>query len=109
MRQRDHEPVVDTKARTRGSPGKSDGGAGRQLNDATTAFHFDSVRVAWIHADDRALATDAEMQMKTPIEDRECKHTKCFRPVRGENNATSASLYPNEAPLHEVDAARHGR
>jgi hypothetical protein len=60
--QRD-ERVVITKARTRGSPGKSDSASGRQLHDVTMAFHFDSARVAWIHADDRALSADAEVQM----------------------------------------------
>jgi hypothetical protein len=29
----------------------------------TMAFHFDSARVAWIHADDRALSADAKVQM----------------------------------------------
>ena len=41
--------------------------------------------------------------MKTPIEDRERKHAKCFRPVRGENDAISAGLQPGEAPLHPDD------
>jgi hypothetical protein len=60
---RAYEPVVNTRARTRGSPGKSDGASGRQLHDMTMAFHFDSARVAWIHADDRALSADAKVQM----------------------------------------------
>ena len=55
------EPGADTTARTRGSPGKSDGGSGHQLNDATVAFHFDPGRVAWIQADNHALSADPQV------------------------------------------------
>jgi hypothetical protein len=52
------ERGTNIKARTRGSPGKSDGGSGHQLNDTTVAFHFDPGGVAWIHTDDHTLPAD---------------------------------------------------
>ncbi|MGO8940711.1 MAG: hypothetical protein ACLQLO_27590, partial [Mycobacterium sp.] len=35
---------------------KPDSASGHQLNDATTAFHFDSARIPWIQADHHTLS-----------------------------------------------------
>src|SRR5277367_1490049 len=89
--------------------GKTDSGPGHQLNDSTTAFHFDSGGIAWIDTDDRPLSADPQVQVQTAVVDRECQHAKCFRPVRGQNDAIATGLQPGEASLHEVDAACHRR
>lgn len=52
------------------SAGKSDSGPGHQLNDSTTAFHFDSGSIAWIHTDDHALSADPQVQVQTAVVDR---------------------------------------
>jgi hypothetical protein len=51
------------KSNEQWSAGESDSGPGHQLDDSTTAFHFDSAGVAWIHTDDRPLSTDPQVQV----------------------------------------------
>ena len=74
------------------------------------AFHLDpGGGIAWIDTDDHTLPADPQVQVQTAVVDRDRKHTKRFRPVRGQDDAVGPGLQPGEAALHQVDGAGHGR
>src|SRR6188472_2971724 len=98
-----------TDSRRLRSAREPDSGPGHQLNDPTMALHFHSGGIAWVHADDHALSADPQVQVQTPVVDRECQHTKRFRPMRRQDDAVGPGLHPGEAALHQVDTAGHGR
>ena len=54
-----------------GQSGEPDGASRCQPFPYSTAFDFDALNVARIHADDRAFSADAQVQMKTAVVDRE--------------------------------------
>src|SRR3954462_15097471 len=87
-----------------------DGGAGHQLNDTTMAFHLDpGGGIAWIDTDDHTLPADPQVQVQTAVVDRDRKHAKRFRPVRGQDDAIRSGFQTGEASLHEIDCACHRR
>jgi hypothetical protein len=48
---------------------KSDSGPGHQLNNSTTAFHFDAGSIARIHTDDHTLPADPQVQVRAAVVD----------------------------------------